>query len=328
MKLAEQTPLTGLYVASLIKEAGFPPGVVNIIPGYGPTAGAAISEHMDVDKVAFTGSTEIGKIIQQAAGKSNLKSVTLELGGKSPNIVFADANVDEAVELCHFALFFNQGQCCCAGSRTFVEESIYDEFVKKSVARAQRRTVGNPMDTNTQQGPQVGDSCVVLFDTSLVLYKRQSLTFNCCMHAASSYMGPFGLTSLPKDEMIVMTFEKSLSRQPVQYCEIVFECGFRDVEQLCIHSFIYVQVDKEQFEKILDLIDSGKKQGAKLSCGGKRVGDKGFFIEPTVFSDVTDDMRIATEEVSSAILITNLDASRICHELSTLTLQSMAKLVF
>nr|AGN03871.1 retinol dehydrogenase 2 [Aurelia aurita] len=210
MKLAEQTPLTGLYVASLIKEAGFPPGVVNIIPGYGPTAGAAISEHMDVDKVAFTGSTDIGKIIQQAAGKSNLKSVTLELGGKSPNIVFADANVDEAVELCHFALFFNQGQCCCAGSRTFVEESIYDEFVKKSVARAQRRTVGNPMDKNTQQGPQV---------------------------------------------------------------------------------------DKEQFEKILDLIDSGKKQGAKLSCGGKRVGDKGFFIEPTVFSDVTDDMRIATEEI-------------------------------
>ena len=98
---------------------------------------------------------QIGKVIQQAAGKSNLKSVTLELGGKSPNIVFADANVDEAVELCHFALFFNQGQCCCAGSRTFVEESIYDEFVKKSVARAQRRTVGNPMDQNTQQGPQV-----------------------------------------------------------------------------------------------------------------------------------------------------------------------------
>jgi len=210
MKLAEQTPLTGLYTASLIKEAGFPPGVVNIIPGYGPTAGAAISEHMNVDKVAFTGSTEIGKIILQAAGKSNLKNVTLELGGKSPNIVFGDVNVDEAVELSHFALFFNQGQCCCAGSRTFVEESIYDEFVKKSVLRAQKRTVGNPMDNKTQQGPQV---------------------------------------------------------------------------------------DNEQFEKIIDLIESGKEQGAKLNCGGKKVGDKGYFIEPTVFSDVTDDMRIAKEEI-------------------------------
>eukprot|EP00794_Sanderia_malayensis_P009841 gene9841-10851_t len=210
MKLAEQTPLTGLYVASLIKEAGFPAGVVNIIPGYGPTAGAAISEHMDIDKVAFTGSTEVGKLVQQAAGKSNLKNVTLELGGKSPNIVFADADLDEAVELSHFALFFNHGQCCCAGSRTFVEESIYDEFVKKSVIRAQNRTVGNPMCKSTQQGPQIDDL---------------------------------------------------------------------------------------QFNKILDLIESGKKEGAKLHCGGTQVGEKGYFIAPTVFSDVTDDMRIAKEEI-------------------------------
>ena len=117
MKLAEQTPLTGLYVASLIKEAGFPPGVVNIVPGYGPTAGAAISGHMDVDKIAFTGSTEVGKLIQQAAGASNLKRVSLELGGKSPLIVLDDADLDTAVDLAHFALFFNHGQCCCAGSR-------------------------------------------------------------------------------------------------------------------------------------------------------------------------------------------------------------------
>merc|ERR1711934_1057333 len=139
MKLAEQTPLTGLYIAQLIKEAGFPAGVVNIVPGYGPTAGAAIANHPKVDKVAFTGSTEVGKIIQRAAA-DNIKRVTLELGGKSPTIVLADADIDMAVEQAHFGLFFNMGQCCCAASRVMVEDSIYDEFVEKSVARAQKRT--------------------------------------------------------------------------------------------------------------------------------------------------------------------------------------------
>jgi len=210
MKPAEQTPLTALYVAALIKEAGFPPGVVNIIPGYGPTAGAAISEHLDVDKVAFTGSTEVGHIIMKAAASSNLKRVTLELGGKSPNIVFADADLDLAVEKSHFGLFYNQGQCCCAGSRIFVEESIYDEFVKRSVERAKKRTVGDPWDLSVEQGPQV---------------------------------------------------------------------------------------DKEQFDKIQDLIKSGQEEGAKMMCGGGRSGDKGFFIEPTVFVDVQDHMRIAKEEI-------------------------------
>ena len=157
MKPAEQTPLTALRVGELILEAGFPPGVVNLLPGYGPTAGAAIARHMDVDKVAFTGSTEVGHLIMEAAAKSNLKRVTLELGGKSPNIVFADANLDEAIEGAHFALFFNQGQCCCAGSRLFVEEKVYDEFVERSVARAKKRTVGNPFDPNTEQGPQVDE---------------------------------------------------------------------------------------------------------------------------------------------------------------------------
>ena len=108
MKPAEQTPLTALYVAELIKEAGFPPGVVNIIPGYGPTAGGAIASHMGVDKVAFTGSTEVGHHIMEAAAKSNLKRLTLELGGKSPNIVCSDADLDHAIETSHFALFFNQ----------------------------------------------------------------------------------------------------------------------------------------------------------------------------------------------------------------------------
>ncbi|XP_077865119.1 aldehyde dehydrogenase, mitochondrial-like [Saccoglossus kowalevskii] len=195
--------------------AGFPAGVVNVIPGYGPTAGAAISEHMDVDKVAFTGSTEVGHIIQVAAGKSNLKKVTLELGGKSPNIVFNDANIADAVEQSHFALFFNQGQCCCAGSRTFVHESIYDEFVKKSVERARNRTIGNPFDKSNEQGPQV---------------------------------------------------------------------------------------DEEQMNKILELIESGKAEGAKLMCGGARHGDKGFFIQPTVFADVKDNMRIAKEEIFGPVM--------------------------
>src|SRR5580693_5820735 len=117
LKPAEQTPLTALRVGELILEAGFPEGVVNILPGFGETAGAAIANHMDVDKVAFTGSTEVGHLIQQAAGRSNLKRVSLELGGKSPNIVFADADMDKAIEGAHFALFFNHGQCCCAGSR-------------------------------------------------------------------------------------------------------------------------------------------------------------------------------------------------------------------
>ena len=142
-------------MGELLLEAGFPEGVVNILPGYGPTAGAAIARHMDVDKIAFTGSTEVGRLVMEAAAQSNLKRVTLELGGKSPNIVFADADMEQAIEGAHFALFFNQGQCCCAGSRLFVEESCYDEFVEKSVARAKRRVVGDPFDAKTEQGPQV-----------------------------------------------------------------------------------------------------------------------------------------------------------------------------
>uniref|UniRef100_A0AC11C7V3 Aldehyde dehydrogenase 2 family member n=1 Tax=Ovis aries TaxID=9940 RepID=A0AC11C7V3_SHEEP len=145
-------------VCGQIIPAGFPPGVVNIIPGFGPTAGAAIASHEDVDKVAFTGSTEVGHLIQVAAGKSNLKRVTLELGGKSPNIIMSDADMDWAVEQAHFALFFNQGQCCCAGSRTFVQEDIYAEFVERSVARAKTRVVGNPFDSRTEQGPQVDET--------------------------------------------------------------------------------------------------------------------------------------------------------------------------
>ena len=156
MKLAEQTPLTGLHIASLIKEAGFPAGVVNIIPGYGHTAGAAIANHPDVDKVAFTGSTEVGKIIQRSAADT-IKRVTLELGGKNPTIVLEDADIEKAVETAHNGLFFNMGQTCCAASRLMVEESIYDKFVEASVERAKKRTVGNPFEFSNEQGPQVDE---------------------------------------------------------------------------------------------------------------------------------------------------------------------------
>jgi aldehyde dehydrogenase (NAD+) len=215
MKTAEQTPLTANYVAALAVEAGFPPGVISVIPGYGPTAGAAIARHMDIDKVAFTGSTEVGRLISQMSAESNLKRTTLELGGKSPNIVLADANLDEAVEQSHFGLFFNQGQCCCAGSRIFVEEKIYKEFVERSVERAKKRTVGDPFDATFEQGPQI---------------------------------------------------------------------------------------DAEQTGKIMDLISSGKQEGAKLCTGGARVGEKGYFIQPTVFADVQDNMRIAREEIFGPVM--------------------------
>src|SRR5262249_52103152 len=132
-----------------------PDGVVNVIPGYGPSAGAALSSHMDADKVAFTGEYTTGQLVMEAAAKSNLKRVSLELGGKSPNVVFADADLEAAVEGAFFGLFFNQGQCCCAGSRLFVEESVHDKFVEKVLARSKRQRVGDPFDLETTQGPQV-----------------------------------------------------------------------------------------------------------------------------------------------------------------------------
>jgi aldehyde dehydrogenase (NAD+) len=155
LKPAEQTPLSALRIGELIVEAGFPEGVVNVLPGFGPTAGAAIASHMDVDKVAFTGSTEVGHLIMEAAAKSNLKPVTLELGGKSPNIIFADVDLDEAVEGAHMGLFSNLGQSCCAGSRVFVEETVYKQFMEKSITRANKRVVGDPFDPRTELGPLI-----------------------------------------------------------------------------------------------------------------------------------------------------------------------------
>src|SRR5262245_35069435 len=136
LKPAEQTPLTALRVAKLAQEVGFPDGVLNVVPGYGPTAGAAMAAHRDVDKLALTGETTTGQSVMTAAAQSNLKRISLELGGKSPNIVFADADLDAAIEGAYFGLFFNQGQCCVAGSRLLVEEKIYDESVQKMLAKA------------------------------------------------------------------------------------------------------------------------------------------------------------------------------------------------
>jgi aldehyde dehydrogenase (NAD+) len=210
LKTAEQTPLGGLVAAKLIKEAGFPPGVVNVISGFGKTAGAAIASHMDVDKVAFTGSTVTGRTILKAAAGSNLKKVTLELGGKSPNIVFEDADIDNAISWVNFGIFFNHGQCCCAGSRIYVQESIYDEFIKRFKERAQKNVVGDPFAKDTFQGPQVS---------------------------------------------------------------------------------------QVQFDRIMGYIKAGKDAGATVEIGGNRKGDKGYFIEPTIFSNVTEDMNIVQEEI-------------------------------
>jgi aldehyde dehydrogenase (NAD+) len=215
LKPAEQTPLTALRMAALAQEADIPDGVINVLPGFGPTAGAAITSHMDIDKVAFTGEGSTGQLVMQAAAKSNLKRVSLELGGKSPNVVFADADLDAAVEGAYFGLFFNQGQCCCAGSRLFVEEKIHDAFVEKLVTRAKKQRVGDPFDMATTQGPQIS---------------------------------------------------------------------------------------QEQCDRIMGYIDIGISEGANLLSGGKRVGNKGYFIQPTIFDGVKDNMRIAKEEIFGPVM--------------------------
>ena len=210
LKTAEQTPLSALYAATLVEKAGIPAGVVNIISGFGKTAGAAIASHMDVDKVAFTGSTVVGRTILQSAAKSNLKKVTLELGGKSPNIVFNDANLEDAISWVNFGIFFNHGQCCCAGSRIYVQSGVYDQFIEKFKQRTAKNVVGDPFAADTFQGPQVS---------------------------------------------------------------------------------------KLQFDRIMNYISNGKESGAKLETGGERHGEEGYFIQPTIFSGVSEDMKIMQEEI-------------------------------
>jgi betaine-aldehyde dehydrogenase len=154
LKPAEQTPVTSLELAKLIQEAGFPEGVVNVIPGYGETAGAALASHPGIDKIAFTGSTEIGKVVARSAAE-NLTRVSLELGGKAPNVIFADADLDQAINGAMMGIFFNQGQVCCAGSRVFVEAKVKDEFLARFKEKADKIKVGDPMDKATLMGPQV-----------------------------------------------------------------------------------------------------------------------------------------------------------------------------
>ncbi len=214
MKPAEQTPLTCLRMARLAQKAGIPDGVINVVPGYGPTAGAALVEHPDVNKIAFTGEGTTAKIIQRAAAET-MKRLTFELGGKSPNVIFADADLDSAIEGAHMGLYFNQGQCCCAGSRLFVEDRIHDEVVERLADRNAKRRLGDPLDPSTQQGPQV---------------------------------------------------------------------------------------DKAQFDKIMQYIEYGKEDGATCVSGGVRYGERGYYIEPTLFTNVEDDMRIARDEIFGPVL--------------------------
>ncbi|EHA47609.1 aldehyde dehydrogenase [Pyricularia oryzae 70-15] len=215
LKTAEQTPLSALVFANLIKEAGFPAGVVNIISGFGKVAGAAISAHMDIDKVAFTGSTVVGRTIMKAAASSNLKKVTLELGGKSPNIIFNDADIEAAVSWVNFGIYYNHGQCCCAGSRIYVQEGVYDKFVAAFKERAEKNKVGDPFKEDTFQGPQVSEL---------------------------------------------------------------------------------------QFNRIMEYIKSGKEEGATVETGGERHGDKGYFIQPTIFSNVRPEMKIMKEEIFGPVV--------------------------
>ena len=156
IKPAEQTPVSILELVKLFQEVGIPDGVINVVTGFGETAGQALASHPDVDKIAFTGSTKTGQLIMQAASK-NLKPVSLELGGKSPNIVFDDASLEKAVNMSTFGIYFAQGQVCAAGSRLFVQESIYDKFMDLFIKKANSIRVGNPLDQSTEMGPQISE---------------------------------------------------------------------------------------------------------------------------------------------------------------------------
>jgi len=209
LKPAEITPLTALRLGELALEAGLPPGVLNVVTGFGATAGAALVNHADVDKVTFTGSPAVGRqILRSAAG--NLKRVTLELGGKSANIIFPDADLEAAVKAASAGIFFNSGQVCSAGSRILVHEAVYDEVVERLSARAQAVRVGNPRDRATTMGPLVSSI---------------------------------------------------------------------------------------QMQRVLDYIDVGQQEGARLITGGARVGERGYFVAPTVFAEVEHGMRISQEEI-------------------------------
>jgi aldehyde dehydrogenase (NAD+) len=218
LKPAEEAPLTPLRLGELVLEAGIPPGVVNIVPGYGETAGAALAAHSDVDKVAFTGSHITGQSIVRGSA-SNLKRVSLELGGKSPDIVFADADIESAVPGAAMAVFANSGQICSAGTRLFVEQRVYDEFVERVAHFGKGLRVGNGLDPDTQIGPLVSE---------------------------------------------------------------------------------------QQLDRVIGYLSLGRQEGARAVAGGARLTEgllaQGYFVPPTVFADVRDDMRIAKEEIFGPVL--------------------------
>ncbi|MFN2432512.1 MAG: aldehyde dehydrogenase family protein [Gemmatimonadota bacterium] len=234
LKPAEQTPLTALRLGGLAAEAGFPPGVVNVVTGTGPITGRALVDHPDVDKISFTGSTEVGKEIMRRAADS-LKRVTLELGGKSPNVVFADADLEAAIRGAASGIFYGKGEVCAAGSRLLVQRGVHDEVVEKLVARAKKLVPGDPLQPDTRMG---------------------------------------------------------------------------------------ALVSREQRDKVLSYIESGREEGAQLRTGGGAGGPnggKGFFVEPTVFDQVRNDMRIAREEIFGPVLAvipfeTPEDAARIAND--------------
>lgn len=214
LKPAEQTPLSVLRLGELIQEAGFPDGVVNIVPGYGETAGAALAAHPDVDKVAFTGSTEVGRLILQAA-TGNLKKVSLELGGKSPNIILEDADLNTAVPGAANAIFFNHGQCCCAGSRLFIEEKVFDKVVE-------------------------------------------------------------GVAQIAENIKVKPGFEPDCDMGPL--------------------------VSEEQMNRVCGYIEAGAREGAKAVAGGKRLGDRGYFVKPTVLVNTNDKMKVVQEEIFGPVV--------------------------
>lgn len=216
VKTSELTPLSAIKFAELVREAGFPPGVINIITGFGNVAGDALARHMRVAKIGFTGSTLVGRQIMKAAAESNLKKVSLELGGKSPNIILEDADLDLAVRWAHKGIFFNHGQTCCAGSRVYVQEKLYEAFLKKFKEYTDKTKLGDPHDAETYQGPQISQT---------------------------------------------------------------------------------------HFDRIMGYIESGKKEGATCYMGGQQWGKEGYFIEPTVFTDVKPDMKIVREEIFGPVVV-------------------------
>jgi phenylacetaldehyde dehydrogenase len=230
LKVAEQTPMSGLRLAELFDQAGFPPGVVNILTGYGEGAGAPLAAHPLVDKIAFTGSTEVGKLIVKASA-GNLKKVSLELGGKSPAIIFPDADLERAIPGTASAIFFNQGQCCCAGSRLFVHESVYDKVLQGVSDIASGINMGPGLDPQTGMGPLVSE---------------------------------------------------------------------------------------EQFDKVTSYIDSGVKEGARVAAGGKRHGDRGYFVQPTVLTNTKPSMKVVREEIFGPVVcaesFSDADLDRMARE--------------